>query len=94
MISAPIVQQQIGGGSGIIEGLTYDEARILSSQLNSGALPLPLGHWDGALFYPEPAVTQSVDATLGADSLWKSLIAGIIGLAMVMTFMILRVFIK
>ena len=89
MISAPIVQTQISGGSGIIEGLTYDEARILSSQLNGGALPLPLGHWDGGEFYPEPAVTQSVDATLGSDSLHKSLIAGIIGLLLVMTFMIL-----
>ncbi|NOQ43814.1 MAG: protein translocase subunit SecD [Dehalococcoidia bacterium] len=89
MISAPIVQTQISGGSGIIEGLTYDEARILSSQLNGGALPLPLGHWDGGEFYPEPAVTQSVDATLGADSLHKSLIAGIIGLMLVMAFMIL-----
>ncbi len=89
MISAPVVQTQISGGKGIIEGLTYDEARILSSQLNGGALPLPLGHWDGGEFYPEPAVTQSVDATLGADSLHKSLIAGIIGLMLVMTFMIL-----
>jgi preprotein translocase subunit SecD len=89
LISAPIVQTQISGGSGIIEGLTYDEARILSSQLNGGALPLPLGHWEGDEFYPEPAVTRSVDATLGADSLQKSLIAGIIGLALVMAFMIL-----
>jgi preprotein translocase subunit SecD len=89
MISAPVVQTVISGGSGIIEGLTYDEARILSSQLNGGALPLPLGHWDGGEFYPEPAVIQSVDATLGADSLHKSLIAGIIGLLLVMAFMIL-----
>lgn len=88
LISAPIVQSQIGA-SGIIEGLTYDEARILSSQLNGGALPLPLGHWDAGEFYPEPAVIQSVDATLGADALDKSLIAGIIGLALVLSFMIL-----
>lgn len=88
LISAPIVQSQISA-NGIIEGLTYDEARILSSQLNGGALPLPLGHWEGDEFYPEPAVIQSVDATLGADSLRWSLIAGIIGLALVLAFMIL-----
>jgi protein-export membrane protein SecD len=88
LISAPIVQSQISA-NGIIEGLTYDEARILSSQLNGGALPLPLGHWDEDEFYPEPAVIQSVDATLGADSLQKSLIAGIIGLALVLLFMVL-----
>jgi preprotein translocase subunit SecD len=57
--------------------------------LNGGALPLPLGHWEGDEFYSEPAVIQSVDATLGADSLRWSLIAGIIGLALVLAFMIL-----
>lgn len=88
IISAPTVQSQISN-KGIIEGLTYDEARILSSQLNGGALPLPLGHWEGDEFHNDPAVIQSVDATLGADSLNKSLIAGIIGLVLVLAFMIL-----
>jgi len=88
IISAPTVQAQISN-KGIIEGLTYDEARLLSSQLNGGALPLPLGHWDGDEFYNDPAVIQSVDATLGADSLHKSLIAGIIGLVLVLAFMTL-----
>jgi protein-export membrane protein SecD len=88
LISAPAVQSEISA-KGIIEGLSIDEARILASQLNGGALPLPLGHWDGDEFYPgEPAVIQSVDATLGADSLQKSLIAGIIGLVLVLLFMI------
>lgn len=88
LISAPTVQAQISN-KGIIEGLTYDEAKLLSSQLNGGALPLPLGHWEGDEFYNEPAVKQSVDATLGADSLRKSLIAGIIGLVLVLAFMTL-----
>ena len=88
LISAPIVQTQISA-KGIIEGLTFDEARILSSQLNGGALPLPLGHWEGDEFKSEPAVSQSVDATLGKDSLQKSLIAGIIGLVLVLVFMII-----
>ncbi len=92
LISAPTVQAQIAA-RGIIEGLTFDEAKMLSSQLNGGALPLPLGHWEGEgeerIFSSEPAVSQSVDATLGADSLHKSLIAGIIGLMLIMAFMIL-----
>lgn len=88
LISAPTVQSQIAA-RGIIEGLTFDEATMLSIQLNAGALPLPLGHWEGGNFYSEPAVSQNVDATLGADSLQKSLIAGIIGLALVLLFMIL-----
>jgi len=88
LISAPIVQSQISA-RGIIEGLTFDEATMLSIQLNAGALPLPLGHWEGDNFYSEPAVSQNVDATLGADSLQKSLIAGIVGLALVLLFMIL-----
>jgi preprotein translocase subunit SecD len=88
LISAPIVQSQIAA-RGIIEGLTFDEARLLSIQLNAGALPLPLGHWDEGNFYSEPALSQDVDATLGADSLQKSLIAGIIGLALVLLFMVL-----
>ncbi len=88
IISAPTVKAQISD-KGIIEGLTYEEARILSSQLNGGALPLPLGHWvDEEFIIGEPAVIQSVDATLGADSLSKSLVAGIIGLILVMVFMI------
>lgn len=88
IVSSPAVQSEISA-RGIIEGLSIDEARILASQLNGGALPLPLGHWDGDEFYPgEPAVIQSVDATLGADSLQKSLIAGIIGLVLVLLFMI------
>jgi len=88
LISAPAVQSEISA-KGIIEGLSFDEARILASQLNGGALPLPLGYWDGDDFHPgEPAVIQSVDATLGADSLQKSLIAGIIGFILVLLFMI------
>lgn len=88
LISAPTVQSQIRE-SGIIEGLSFDEARMLSIQLNAGALPLPLGHWEDGNFYSEPAVSQNVDATLGEDSLKKSLIAGMIGLALVLLFMII-----
>jgi protein-export membrane protein SecD len=87
IISAPTVQAVISD-KGIIEGVTFEEAKLLSSQLNGGALPLPLGHWEGDKFLAGPAVAQTVDATLGADSLHKSLIAGIVGAVMVLIFMI------
>jgi preprotein translocase subunit SecD len=87
IISAPTVQSQISD-KGIIEGMTLEEAQLLSSQLNGGALPLPLGHWEGDEFLAGPAVAQNVDATLGADSLHKSIIAGIVGMVLVLIFMI------
>jgi preprotein translocase subunit SecD len=71
------VQAQIGA-KGIIEGMSLDEAERLSIQLNTGALPITL----------HEIKTQKIDPVLGADSLEKGLIAGIIGLALVIVFMI------
>ncbi|MBE0415849.1 MAG: protein translocase subunit SecD, partial [Dehalococcoidia bacterium] len=78
LIAAPIVKAQIRE-SGIIEGLTLEDAQRLAIQLNTGALPLTL----------HEVRTQKVDPTLGADSLRQSLVAGVIGLVLVMLFMIL-----
>lgn len=78
LISAPTVQAIIKE-KGVITGLNLEEARMLAIQLNSGSLDVPL----------TIIQEQDVDATLGADSLQKSLIAGAIGLALVMIFMIL-----
>jgi len=78
LISAPTVKTQIRD-RGIIEGLTLSDAQTLAIQLNTGALPITL----------HEVRTQKVDPTLGADSLQKSLIAGIIGLALLLLFMIL-----
>jgi len=58
--------------------MTLDQAKALSAQLNSGTLDVPL-----------KIIQQTdVDATLGADSLHKSLLAGLIGIACVAFFMI------
>ena len=76
-ISIPTVQAVISD-SGVITGLDLEEARLLAIQLNSGSLDVPL----------EVIQEQDVDATLGADSINKSLIAGFIGLALVALFMI------
>ena len=78
LISAPTVQAVIKE-KGVITGLTLEEARTLAIQLNSGSLDVPL----------EVIQEQDVDATLGADSIQKSLIAGAIGLVLVVLFMIL-----
>lgn len=78
-ISAPTITVVFTSGSGIIEGgFTTQSAKELSLLLNSGALPVPL----------EIVQSSRVEPTLGQESIQKSLIAGIIGLALVALFMI------
>jgi preprotein translocase subunit SecD len=76
-ISWPTVQAVIKE-RGVITGLSIEEAKRLAIQLNSGALDVPL----------KIIQEQRVDATLGADSLKKSLIAGIVGAILVVLFMV------
>lgn len=76
-ISWPTVQAIIKE-RGVITGLNIEEARRLAIQLNSGALDVPL----------KIVQEQRIDATLGADSLKKSLIAGIAGAILVVLFMV------
>ncbi|MDO8742943.1 MAG: protein translocase subunit SecD [Candidatus Azambacteria bacterium] len=79
-ISAPVVREAISGGSAVISGkFTIDEAKKLTERLNAGALPVPI-----------KLISQdSVGASLGQDSLNKSVTAGLIGFLTVMIFMIL-----
>ncbi|HEX7363891.1 MAG TPA: protein translocase subunit SecD [Dehalococcoidia bacterium] len=77
LISAPTVQAVIKE-KGVITGLSLDNARTLAIQLNSGSLDVPLSVVE----------RRDIGATLGEDSLKKSLQAGIIGAAMVIIFMI------
>ena len=80
-ITAPSVNSAITTGEGQISGgfKTIQEAQTLTSLLNSGALPAPI----------DVVENRTVSATLGTDSLLKSLRAGAIGLAAVALFMIL-----
>jgi preprotein translocase subunit SecD len=79
LISAPTVEAVIGA-QGVIEGdFSLDEAKTLAIQLNSGALNVPLTIVE----------RRDIGATLGADSLKKSLLAGIIGSALIILFMII-----
>lgn len=79
LTQAPVVQEKITGGRAVITGqFTIEEARSHVRDLNSGALPVPI-----ALISQ-----QSVEASLGNDSLRASLRAGIIGFLIVVAFMI------
>ena len=79
-VSIPVVNEPILTGSAVISGsFSIQDARLLAQRLNSGALPVPV----------DLISQQKVDATLGADSLQKSLKAGLIGLLLVMIFMTL-----
>lgn len=78
-ISAPVVNQEIIGGDAVITGnFTLDEAKRLSIQLNAGALPVPI----------KIIEQRSIGASLGAESIQKSIVAAIIGLITVMVFMV------
>jgi len=80
VISAPRIEEPITAGRGSISGNFTDEsAQNLSIQLRYGALPVPL----------KVVQTETIGPTLGEDSLDKSLVAGIIGLSVVMLFMAL-----
>lgn len=80
--SAPVIREPIMEGraqiSGGDNGFQYEEAKKMVDLLNAGALPVP------AKIIEE----NTVGPTLGADSIAKSKIAGIIGLGLVMLFMI------
>ncbi|MFL2665022.1 MAG: protein translocase subunit SecD [Dehalococcoidia bacterium] len=78
---APSATTGITGGRAIIEGgsFTNERVRTIAIQLRSGALPVGL----------ELIQERNVDASLGKDSLEKSLLAGIIGLFLLMIFLIL-----
>ena len=80
VISSPSINSQISGGSGIIEGkFTQQTANDLAIQLRYGSLPIPI----------KVVESQSVGATLGAESVRRSEIAGIIGLLIVVLFMVI-----
>lgn len=81
--SDPVIREVIYGGkaqiSGGESGFEQAEAQRMVNLLNAGALPVP------AVIVEE----NTVGPTLGADSIEKSKIAGMVGLATVMIFMIL-----
>lgn len=80
ILSQPTVQAEITNGEAVITGdFTLVDARLLAQRLNAGALPIPV----------ELISQQTIGATLGADSLQRSLRAGVFGMVLVMLMMII-----
>ncbi|MDP7194159.1 MAG: protein translocase subunit SecD, partial [Dehalococcoidia bacterium] len=77
---APTASSGISGGRAYIDGPTFTSERVrtISIQLKSGALPVGL----------KLIQERNVNATLGEDSLNKSVMAGSIGLILVLIFMV------
>jgi protein-export membrane protein SecD len=80
VLSAPRIQSAIPDGQGEITGqFTREEADSLAVQMRYGALPVPL----------EVVNRRTIGATLGADSVRRSITAGLVGLITVLLFMII-----
>jgi len=85
LISAPTVTQKITGGEGIISSddgtqeESYEFASNLAMLIQSGALPMDIAEVE----------TRAISATLGIEAIDGALIAGIVGLALVMVFMLI-----
>lgn len=80
LVSAPLVNEAIFGGQATITGgFTQDEAKELATQLNAGALPVPI----------EVIEQRTIGATLGQKSVNDSVMAGAVGLGLVAVFMII-----
>jgi len=78
VISVASIESPITEGQGVISGrFTYDEANALAIQMRYGSLPIPF----------KVVESRVIGPTLGADSLNKSLIAGIVGFAIIILFM-------
>jgi preprotein translocase subunit SecD len=76
--SAPTVQSAITGGQGVITGnFSEKEAKNLAVVLNSGALPIELTR--------QTVVT--VSPTLGKESLRQGILAGLVGLILLMAYL-------
>lgn len=83
IISQPVISPDLANAGDnvqpIIQGnFTVDQAKQLATRLNSGALPVPISLIS----------QQNVGATLGQQSINKSIVAGVIGMLLIMLFMI------
>lgn len=79
IISAPSVNEEIKDGAAVITGMaSYEEAEKLASTIRIGGLKLEL----------QELRSNVVGAQLGAEAVRTSLLAGAIGMALVVLFMI------
>jgi preprotein translocase subunit SecD len=81
IITAPATQAVITNGQAQITGnFTQETSTILADQLKYGALPIGF----------EVQSQENISATLGEDSLQAGVIAGLIGLVLVMVYMTIQ----
>ncbi|MFA5270417.1 MAG: protein translocase subunit SecD [Patescibacteria group bacterium] len=80
LLSAPTVEVEITDGKAVISGgFTLAEAKSLAIQLKAGALPVPV-----------KLISQNnIGATLGSEAVTQSVVAGLLGLLMVLLFMLI-----
>jgi len=78
VVSAPAVNEPIFGGAEISGSFSQTEATDLANQLKYGSLPLDF----------KVAETQSISPTLGSDQLRAGLIAGALGLLVVIVYLL------
>ena len=78
LIEMPVVKEKISGGQARITGkFTIEEAKKLVERFNAGALTAPIN-----------LISQeTVGASLGEESLQKTLKAGLIGIILILLFM-------
>lgn len=79
VLSAPRINSRIDSQGRITGLFTLGEARDIVTKLKYGALPIPM----------EVVQQREVGATLGQDSIRKSLVAGGVGLSIVASFMLI-----
>ena len=80
VISAPVIQSHIPGGSGIITGnFTIEDSTQLAVLLRAGALPAGLEFLEERTIGPE----------LGADSIAAGKVASVVAFALVLVYMVL-----
>lgn len=79
VISAPVVQNPITDGIGVITGqFTKERAQDLATVLNAGALPVQL----------ETQQVLTVSPTLGKESLHQGIVAGVVGLLLLFLYLL------
>ena len=84
VISAPVINEAIPNGqvqisAGGLGGFSVKEANELVTVLKFGSLPFPI----------QELSTEQISATLGSQFLDQSLLAGLIGISLVIAFMLL-----
>lgn len=80
ILVAPVINSAITDGVAVITGqFSLDAAKSLVAQLNAGALPVPV----------EVLEQKTIGPSLGKEAVVRNLAAGVLGLLLVITFMVL-----